>query len=441
MGSIRNNNNGNGRVTASSPTAATTDEDGAGPVEEFSPPTTEQLNMRCTGVKRLLKEAAELRHANEMFCARPMEDNLFEWHFSVRGPPDSPYAGGVYHGRIVLPADYPMKPPNLILMTPNGRFETNKKICLSISGYHPETWLPSWSIRTALLALVGFMPTHSAGALGGLECSREERRRLAIKSLDWRCATCGVLMRDALPALPPAGSTGHGQTERLLKEIRGTAGGTNKSTTDKQNAPLHNNGTSTTALAPSQLPPPIISSSTSSGSSSASFPAPPPPLSSVLKANNTNEDSSSPANQSPQNKCPSSSPKNPMSVMSSSSPSNNNTNRNNANSAISLATSNQSSSVVHRSTTVPSSSPSLATAVASTPAVGQQRLQQQQNARRSVFRRNALFPLFCIALLALLLLALVFRRIWFSAGSSSVNVPSGGGSPSLSSAGGGHLSL
>ncbi|CAK5079567.1 unnamed protein product [Meloidogyne enterolobii] len=42
-----------------------------------------------------------------------------------------------------------MKPPNLRLLTPNGRFETNKNICLSISGYHPETWLPSWSIRTA----------------------------------------------------------------------------------------------------------------------------------------------------------------------------------------------------------------------------------------------------------------------------------------------------
>ncbi|KAI3408678.1 hypothetical protein GPALN_007736 [Globodera pallida] len=190
--------------------------------EEFSPPTTEQLNMRCTGVKRLLKEAIELRHSNEMFCAKPMEDNLFEWHFSVRGPPDSAYASGVYHGRMVLPADYPMKPPNLILLTPNGRFETNKKICLSISGYHPETWLPSWSIRTALLALIGFMPTHSAGALGGLECSKEERRRMAIKSLDWRCETCGVLMRDALPSL---GSTGH--TKRLMDEVRGAS----KSTT------------------------------------------------------------------------------------------------------------------------------------------------------------------------------------------------------------------
>lgn len=64
-----------------------------------------------------------------IYC-QTFQDNLFEWHFTVRGPPDSPYSDGVYHGRILLPAEYPMKPPNLILLTPNGRFETNKKICL-----------------------------------------------------------------------------------------------------------------------------------------------------------------------------------------------------------------------------------------------------------------------------------------------------------------------
>jgi len=158
-------------------------------------PTTE-LNMRCAGVKRLLKEAVELRGATELFYAKPMEDNLFEWHFTVRGPPDTPYQGGVYHGRIILPPEYPMKPPNLILLTPNGRWAEGQKICLSISGYHPETWLPSWSIRTALLALVGFMPTPSVGAIGGIDCSDDERRRLAIKSLDWRCEACSCCMRD-----------------------------------------------------------------------------------------------------------------------------------------------------------------------------------------------------------------------------------------------------
>jgi ubiquitin-conjugating enzyme E2 J1 len=60
-----------------------------------------------------------------------------------------------FAGRIILPTEYPMKPPNIIILTPNGRFETNTKICLSISGYHPETWQPSWSIRTALKALIG----------------------------------------------------------------------------------------------------------------------------------------------------------------------------------------------------------------------------------------------------------------------------------------------
>lgn len=46
-----------------------------------------------------------------------LQDNLFEWHFSVRGPPDSDFDGGIYHGRIVLPPEYPMKPPSIILLT------------------------------------------------------------------------------------------------------------------------------------------------------------------------------------------------------------------------------------------------------------------------------------------------------------------------------------
>lgn len=50
----------------------------------------------------------------------PLQDNLFEWHFSVRGPPDSDFDGGVYHGRIVLPPEYPMKPPSIILLTVRG---------------------------------------------------------------------------------------------------------------------------------------------------------------------------------------------------------------------------------------------------------------------------------------------------------------------------------
>ncbi|XP_012665397.1 ubiquitin-conjugating enzyme E2 J1 [Otolemur garnettii] len=141
-----------------------------------------RYNLKSPAVKRLMKEAAELKDPTDHYHAQPLEDNLFEWHFTVRGPPDSDFDGGVYHGRIVLPPEYPMKPPSIILLTANGRFEVGKKICLSISGHHPETWQPSWSIRTALLAIIGFMPTKGEGAIGSLDYTPEERRALAKKA-------------------------------------------------------------------------------------------------------------------------------------------------------------------------------------------------------------------------------------------------------------------
>nr|CAG8434080.1 15159_t:CDS:2 [Entrophospora candida]CAG8439415.1 9651_t:CDS:2 [Entrophospora candida] len=36
-------------------------------------------------------------------------------------------------------SDYAAQP-----LEPNGRFELDKKICLSITGYYPEYWLPAW---------------------------------------------------------------------------------------------------------------------------------------------------------------------------------------------------------------------------------------------------------------------------------------------------------
>lgn len=156
-------------------------------------PLENKYNLKSPGVKRLMREALELANPTEEYYACPLEDNLFEWHFTVRGPPNTEFEGGYYHGRILLPSQYPMQPPNIILLTPNGRFEVNKKICLSISGHHPESWQPSWSIRTALLALIAFMPTPAAGTIGSLDYTAEERQILAKKSKNWQCSVCGKI--------------------------------------------------------------------------------------------------------------------------------------------------------------------------------------------------------------------------------------------------------
>ena len=160
------------------------------------------MSREAPSVKRLLREAKQLAKSydkNGDIAAAPVGDgdNLFEWRFTIRGPDDSVFEDGIYHGRLVFPPQYPMKPPDIFLLTPNGRFETNVKICLSISGYHPETWLPSWSVATALRALQAFFVTPAKGAIGGLEYPEAERRRLAKKSVDWESED-GIKMRDIL---------------------------------------------------------------------------------------------------------------------------------------------------------------------------------------------------------------------------------------------------
>lgn len=148
-------------------------------------------------IRRLLKETAELSasspNPSPAFHAAPVSDaDLHEWHFTLLGPPSpSPYAGGLYHGRITLPPQYPLKPPNFRFLTPSGRFEVNREICLSISGFHEETWMPAWGVRTALTALRTFMAEPgTAGQVGGLEAPEHVRKRLAAESRSWRCGGC-----------------------------------------------------------------------------------------------------------------------------------------------------------------------------------------------------------------------------------------------------------
>ncbi|KAA6429421.1 MAG: ubiquitin-conjugating enzyme E2 32-like [Trebouxia sp. A1-2] len=142
-----------------------------------------KYNLRNPAVKRIMQEMREIqRETSGEIMAEALEDNIFEWHFAIRGPPDTEFEGGIYHGRIILPPEYPFKPPSFIMISPSGRFETGVKICLSMSSHHPEHWQPSWSVRVALVALIAFLPTSGHGAIGSLDFSKQEKRVLAVES-------------------------------------------------------------------------------------------------------------------------------------------------------------------------------------------------------------------------------------------------------------------
>ncbi|EGN96002.1 hypothetical protein SERLA73DRAFT_185485 [Serpula lacrymans var. lacrymans S7.3] len=161
------------------------------------------LNKNNSAVKRIMQEAKEL--ANDPctdYSAAPLEDDIFEWHCTLRGPAGTEFEGGVYHFRILLPAEYPFRPPSIMLLTPNGRFELNTKICISFTSYHEEEWQPAWGVRTAIIGLQGFFPLKGQAALGvgSVEYPVSERKRLAALSRTWVCPQCNQTNLECLPA-------------------------------------------------------------------------------------------------------------------------------------------------------------------------------------------------------------------------------------------------
>lgn len=155
--------------------------------------------------KRLQKESLALaKDPPPGIRAKPAEDNILNFHYVVEGSSDTPYFGGHYHGVLKFPTEYPLKcvsicrgvlgipraapstaqpsslplhifalwlclrrPPSVMMYTPNGRFTTGQRLCMSMSDYHPGECLawrtgrhrsthcnlamhPTWSILTTL---------------------------------------------------------------------------------------------------------------------------------------------------------------------------------------------------------------------------------------------------------------------------------------------------
>lgn len=70
--------------------------------------------------KRLRKELHMLRQAKDEdddIVLQPNPDNLLLWKAWIRGPADTPYAGGVFQLDIRCGYDYPLAPPTMRFVT------------------------------------------------------------------------------------------------------------------------------------------------------------------------------------------------------------------------------------------------------------------------------------------------------------------------------------
>ncbi|KAF9779216.1 UBC-like protein [Thelephora terrestris] len=168
--------------------------------------------------KRLAKEYILMQREPPPFIwAAPDEKNILNWNYLIRGPPDSPFEGGEYHGVLMFPPEYPFKPPGIKMLTPSGRFAPDKKICFSMSDFHPASWNPAWSVATILTGLLSFMLSDEI-TTGSVNTTDADKRAWARKSHSYNVQQrkfkeafpeyCTAAMRD----LPNMGESARGKS-------------------------------------------------------------------------------------------------------------------------------------------------------------------------------------------------------------------------------------
>ena len=121
----------------------------------------------------------------------PLPNNNFEWHFTLRGAQGTDYEGGLYHGKITLPLEFPNLAPDMFFFTENGRFMPDTRICLTATGKYNNQWTPTWTIIMLLEAVWSFFLTEGEGT-GYVANSGNKRKELAVKSRTFTCDQCGM---------------------------------------------------------------------------------------------------------------------------------------------------------------------------------------------------------------------------------------------------------
>jgi ubiquitin-conjugating enzyme E2 J2 len=142
-------------------------------------------------IKRIQKEIQMYQKDNFKYpnlIIRPKENDILTWYFIVYDLQDTPFENGIYFGKIKLPTEYPLKPPDFYFITPNGRFHTDKKICTTFSSYHQDTYVSTWNIMSMMQGMISFMtdpPSQSTQGIGYIDSTLEEKIQLAKNSLHW----------------------------------------------------------------------------------------------------------------------------------------------------------------------------------------------------------------------------------------------------------------
>ena len=107
---------------------------------------------------RIKKEYQDLqKEKNSNVLVKLVNNDIRHWKGRIKGPIDTCYQSGIFDVDIIIPNEYPFKPPKMKFDTkiwhPNISSVTGA-ICLDIL---KNEWTPALTIRTALISLQALM--------------------------------------------------------------------------------------------------------------------------------------------------------------------------------------------------------------------------------------------------------------------------------------------
>jgi ubiquitin-protein ligase len=118
-----------------------------------------------------------------------MTDDVGVWYVLLSGfsGTNDEYVGGEYLCELTAPPSFPFNPPSFKVLTPNGVYIPDQKVCISIGEYHSQNY-------RAVLGMSGFAKQIISGIIGWKELTSgiglttttiEEKKQFAHKSYDF----------------------------------------------------------------------------------------------------------------------------------------------------------------------------------------------------------------------------------------------------------------
>jgi ubiquitin-conjugating enzyme E2 J2 len=139
-------------------------------------------NLSRLTQKRLVNEIKRVE-PSDMYQIYYSESEELTYYFLIRLDAQ-PYENGYYIGKIIVPSDYPKNPGDFYLLTPNGRFMTNNKICMSNTSYHKDQWAAAgWNIERMVQGIISMFYNLEEHGISFITTEESEKLKLRDESI------------------------------------------------------------------------------------------------------------------------------------------------------------------------------------------------------------------------------------------------------------------